>query len=127
MKTQNNEKRTIQFAAIIGLWGIVAYYIAITTEPPPLLNKLNGLSLGFLFIIGIYGLFTLLKAHLDTFSLRLGLIFSIFGGMLLTVMLSVQYAAVAFMENADVVGEAGTVTKEVYRGLTFMHLGLDIA
>lgn len=116
-------EQTIRTGAVLGLWAVVAYFLAISVSLPPLLNRFNSFSIGLLLIGALLGLYTQLRAHRETFSLRLGFIFGIIGGTLLTVMLVTQHAARAFF-RAD---EAMAATEEVYRGLTFVHLGMDVA
>ena len=58
-----NKKQAVRIGAILGLWAVAAYFIAISISLPPLLNRINSYSLGLLLIAACYSLFVLLRVH----------------------------------------------------------------
>jgi hypothetical protein len=96
--------------------------VAITISLLVFFSRFNSFSIGILLVVAVMGLYHLLAVHRRTISLDLGLLFSVVGGVLLTLMLAVQHATRAYPRSVGAVA-----SEELARGLTSIHLGIDIA
>ncbi|MDX1416638.1 MAG: hypothetical protein R3293_20730 [Candidatus Promineifilaceae bacterium] len=120
---QPMSQRWVTVGGVLGIAGSLFYFLAIAPILPAPINVYFGLAFGPMISVAYIGIYHFVKAHRDSITLQIAVLFGIIAGTIVNMMLVVQQSLVLGLAAAER-SQMGSAT---WQGFNLVQLGLDVS
>lgn len=120
-KTMSQQWVTV--GGIVGILGSLFYFMAVAPLFPSPINAYFGLAFGPMISVAYVGIYHFVKAHRNSITLQIAVLFGIIAGTIVNMMLVVQQSLVLGLAAA----ERSQMGAAAWQGFNLVQLGLDVS